>query len=375
MGWAGPGRWIRVLPKPGEFSPLYYGARCDGSADDAPAINAAITEVRQQTGPGDMSALTGIVRLPAKRCMLSQTINATRLRSASVTIEGTGGALICGVPNKPCIDAFDSARLSLRDITLYGEKQAMPSIGLELGRPTHTGSAAGMYLDHVSISGFFSFTAFYNLSAETQLAVKLNASNNASSGFGAVYDGLNHWKAHSDFVQISMPIDHPDSFNDNTCLNCRITSSGDQGVPVWIGGTSALTFENSYISNFRPGVGAVLFGSNTNLNFDAHFEAGSLTDVFRLAGQRHMVIYGFAYHEHDFFGQHAMFSLDQNTETATLENVNVDIGRIHGKGTWFDNPANYTMSGRVTGIASTGWTDPTGGFSGTSCFANTCVTR
>jgi hypothetical protein len=70
-----------------------------------------------------------------------------------------------------------------------------------------------------------------------------------------------------------------------------------------------------------------------------------------------------------------MFSLDQNTETATLENVNVDIGRIHGKGTWFDNPANYTMSGRVTGIASTGWTDPTGGFSGTSCFANTCVTR
>ena len=36
-----------------------------------------------------------------------------------------------------------------------------------------------MYLDHVTISGYFSLAAFYNFAAETQLATKLNASNYA----------------------------------------------------------------------------------------------------------------------------------------------------------------------------------------------------
>ncbi len=251
----------------------------------------------------------------------------------------------------------------------------MPSIGLQLGRPSPNGSAAGMYLDHVSISGYFRFAAFYNLNAETQLDVKLNASNAAKGGFGAVYDGVNHWNAQSAFVTITSPVDRMESFNDNTCLNCRITSSGDGGVPMWIAGTAELTFENSYVSNFNRGPGAILFGQNTNPHFDAHFEANRLTSVFVLSGAKHVVLYGLHYWEHDFFGSVSMFGLDKGTETAKLQNVDINIGRFHfpKRSAWFDNPANYTLSGRVSGITPFGWVTPGGGFSGTACFADLCT--
>ena len=59
-----------------------------------------------------------------------------------------------------------------------------------------------------------------------------------------------------------------------------------------MGETAELTFVNSYISNFDKGVGAVLYGSNKNLNFDVHFEAGGLTSVFLITGNSHPRIDG-----------------------------------------------------------------------------------
>jgi hypothetical protein len=329
-GSTAPGRWVRVLPEPGVLSPLYFGARCDGAGDDAIGINRALAALRRQSAPGGSGPQpTGLVRLPARQCVAKTTINSTHLISWSLMIEGTGGSILCQTEGQPCVDAMDSSRLSFRDLTLYGDQQHMPSIGLQLGRPSPHGSAAGMFLDHVLITGFFSFTAYYNLNAETQLDVKLNASNLAPDGYGAVYDGINHWNAKSAFIPITSPVDTMQSFGDNTCLNCRITSSGAGGTPVWIAGTAELTFENSYISNFNKGVGAVLYGWNTNLNFDAHFEAADLTSVFLLAGSGHPILYGLRYREHDFFGQVSMFALAKEARVATLENVEIDIGRIH----------------------------------------------
>jgi hypothetical protein len=367
------GRWVRDLADPGVISPLYFGARCDGTDDDAPAINKAAAFIRKQYAHGDLARLTGILRLPSRECLLKTTVNATGLHSAGVMIEGTGGSLICRAQGQPCIDAMDSGKLGMRDVTIYGDPHAMPSIGLQLGRPSPKGSAAGMYLDHVTISGFFSFTAFYNLNAETQLDLKLNASNQAKGGYGAVYDGLNHWHATSAFVNITSPVDTPQSFNDNSCINCRITSIGEGGVPLWAGGTDELTFENSYISNFSAGVGAVLYNWDVNLNFDAHFEAQRLTHVFLLAGKRNYRLYGLVYREHDFFATRSMFGLDTGVRSASLENVDINIGRIHGDGTWFDDPRRYTVSGRVAGVYHDGWVTPGGGFSGLACFGATCT--
>jgi hypothetical protein len=369
------GRWYRILVTPGVVSPLYFGARCDGSTDDAFAINKALAVLRRPASRGDAGIFTGVLQLPARQCVIKTTIDATGLASVSVMIEGTGGSLLCEAPGVPCVDAMDSARLAFRDVTIYGDPRNLPQIGLQLGRPFPHGTAAGMYLDHVSISGNFSFAAFYNLNAETQLDIKLNASNGAPGGYGAVYDGINHFHAHSAFVTITSPVDTMESFNDNTCLNCRITSSGTGGTPLWMGGTAELTFENCYISNFNKGFGAVLYGLNTNPNFDAHFEA-DLTSVFLLAGSRHPTIYGLKYREHDYFGGISMFALDSKTDSATLQNVEIDVGRFHhhDRGSWFDNPVKYTMSGRVTGITDQGWVIPGGGFSGEACFANRCVT-
>jgi hypothetical protein len=367
------GRWMRVLAEPGVLLPAYFGAQCNGRGDDAPAINKALSKLRQSTSVGDMEGQTGVLRLGARQCTVMTTIDATKLASAAVMIEGTGGSLLCKTTGEPCIDAMDSARLAFRDLSLYGDKNSMPRIGLQLGRPTPHASAAGMYLDHVSISGFFSFTAFYNLNAETQLDLKLNASNAAVGGFGAVYDGINHWNARSAFVAVTSPHETMQSFNDNTCVDCRLTSSGAGGTPVWIAGTAELTFDNCYISNFNTGIGAVLYGVNTNPSFDAHFEA-NLTSVFLLTGSSHPTIYGLRYREHDFFGGASLFALGPDAMSANLQNVDINIGRFHHRdhGTWFDNPAKYTMTGRVSGVTDQGWVLPGGGFFGEYCFANRC---
>jgi hypothetical protein len=371
----GPGSWVRVPEEPGVISPLYYGALCDGRTDDTAAINRAIAFVRAQGAHGDMARQTGILRFPAAACLIKGSINATGLTSTGVMLEGTGGTIICEAAGKPCLDAMNSGRLGMRDITIYGEPTAMPRTGLQVGRPFPRGSAAGMYLDHVTISGFFSFAAFFNLSAETQLAEKLNASNQADGGYGAVYDGLNHWRVGSEFTEISFPYEQSQSFNDNSCINCRITVTGRNAVPLWAAGTAELTFQNSYISNFGTGPGAVLYAWNTNLNFDVHFEAAGLTNVFVLTGKRHYRLYGLIYREHDFFGTQSLFGLGDDVESASLEDIDVNIGRIHSHGTWFDDPAKYTVSGRVAGVYADGWATPGGGFSGTACFGTKCFTQ
>lgn len=360
----------------GSISPLDYGARCDGSTDDAIGINKALDQIRSQHAAGDATPLVGHLVLPARQCTIRTTINATGLASSSVVIQGTGGVLLCSTAGAPCIDATNSGRLGLRDLTVYGTKDRMPSIGLQVGRPRPNGSAAGMYIDHPSLTGYFSFTAFYNLSAETQLVIKMNASNQADGGYGAVYDGTDHWRAKSAFVPMAMPIDTQGSFNDNTCENCRITSSGTGGVPLWISGTAELTFENSYISNFNTGPGAILYANNINPDFDAHFEASNLTSLIVLAGSPHVILHGLKLREHDAFARQSIFALAPEVRVAELQNVDIDMGRSHYRGEkWFDDPQRYTMSGRVSAISADGWAEPGGGFSGSECFGTKCTVR
>ena len=358
-------------------SPLFYGAHCNGRDDDAPAINKAVSEIRRQRATGDLETMRGVLRLPALQCTIKTAVNLTGLRSASVLIDGAGGLLICRVSGKVCVDAMDSSRLTIRDLSLYGAQSDLPRIGLQLGRPSHYGGAPGMYLDHVTISGFFSLTAFYNLNAETQVDLKLNASNDAPNGYGAIYDGLNHFAAESDFMAVTSPLDREQSFNDNSCVNCRITTNGAGGIPLWIGDTSELTFANCYVSNFKVGPGAILYGTNTNLNFDAHFEATGLTHVFVLSGESHPVLYGLRFREHDTFATQSIFALSPTVQSAKLENVEVDIGRFYGttKALWFDDPQKYEVSGRVTAMSSQGWNPANSGFSGITCFGISCQAR
>lgn len=355
-------------------SPLSYGSLCNGTGDDAVGINAALAFLRAQAGSS--TPLMGVLQLPAGQCTLLTTINATQLASSSVLIQGSGGSLLCETNGQPCIDAISSSQLTFRDITISSLATKMPSIGLQVGRATQAGTAADMRIDHLTIIGYFTLACFYNLNAETQLVTKLNVQNRATNGYGAIYDGYNHFNATSAFISITEPVETQEPFFDNTCVSCRVTSSGAGSIPLWVGGTSGLNFVNSYVSQFNTGVAAVLYHTDTNLHFDAHVEATGLTSVFLLTGSSNPVFAGLFYQEHDFFGTVSMFALDHGVTAATLVNANLNIGSVHpATATWFDNPANYTVSGRVAGAKSVGWVAPGGGFSGTMCFQKTCTTQ
>lgn len=147
-------------------------------------------------------------------------------------------------------------------------------------------------------------------------------------------------------------------------------------IPLWAGGISGLNFVNSYVSQFNTGVAVVLYKTDTNLCFDAHVEATCLTSVFLLTGVVTPVLTGLFCKEHDLFGTVSMFALDQGVTAATLGNARLNIGSVHpASAVWFDNPAAYTVSGRVAGAKSTGWVTPGGGFSGTMCLQKTCTTQ
>ena len=131
-GNSGPGRWLRAPREPGVVSPLYFGARCDGSGDDGAAINKALNyirghDTRGDPHGGDLGKSNGILKLPAAQCVLKTSMNTANLGSVTIMIQGTGGSLLCQTVGQPCIDAMGSPRLGFRDITIYGDSKKRSS--------------------------------------------------------------------------------------------------------------------------------------------------------------------------------------------------------------------------------------------------------
>jgi len=333
-----------------------FGAKGDGITDDAAAINAAINYLR--TGRTVGGEIAGHLVFPQGRYVVNSTINLTRIRSRYVEIDGGGAVLLGKAAGKPVVDALGTRYLRIRDLSIEGDATQVPSIGIQIGRTdtTERDSSDNITLDAVFVSGFFSFTALYNLNAETSMFNRIDLWNSYSGpgSYSLVQDGLNHWKAHSEFVIEKAPIDTPQSFNENLFINADIRHFGG-GTPIWMAQTARHQFVNSYAANTKGTNAVVLYSEhnsdqNLMLVLDMHVETSSVTDAVLLTGPNAApVLNGLQLRDQYSFATRSLLKADAGITSVSLPAARFEIGGFSSPSVRvFAQPALWSGSADVT---------------------------
>jgi hypothetical protein len=333
-----------------------FGAKGDGITDDAAAINAAIGYLRIARTIG--GEIAGRLVFPQGRYVVNSTINLTSIRSRYTEIDGGGAVLIGKTPGKPVVDALGTRYLRIRDLSIEGDATRVPTIGIQIGRTDTTArdSSDNITLDAVFVTGSFSFAALYNLNAETSMFARIDLWNNyiSADSYALVQDGMNHWKAHSDFVTEKAPIDTPQSFNENLFLNADIRHFGG-GTPIWMAQTSRHQFINSYAANTK-GQHAVILYSVTNtdqnlmLDLDLHVETSSIVDSVFLTGPNTTpILTGLQLRDHYSFASNSLLKADVGILSVSMPAARFEIGGFYSPSARvFAQPALWSGSADVT---------------------------
>lgn len=361
---------------------LSYGAKCNGTTDDATAINNAIAYLRTII-PGSGNAAVKL-RFPSNAsCLIkSSPINLTGLSTISFQVDGNGSTLLCDVAGAACLDALGSRWLNIDNMTVIGGTVNTPSIGLQIGRVTASGSADDHTFSRLTFAGNYSFAAVYNRAAETTLWDHLLIfNNNTSAGsYGLVMDGANKWGITSSFISSSIPVGTAMSFNENTFITPSIVNSGTSATnaPIWMEQASRHRYIGGYAASFSPN--AIVLddsvGAINQLYADIHVETTSLTNALFVTGTSPTAqLPGLTYKDQDSFASTALVLVD-NTSSVTsvqMEDAHIEVtGFQNGTPVAFSPAADFTVSGNVYVPSTASWTAP-GVFSGALCEGNSCT--
>jgi hypothetical protein len=363
-----------------------YGARCDGTTDDAPAINAALDKIRTEISTGHFPVgRVGRFTLPRGTCLIKTTVNMTGLYGSGFVADLWGSLLKCRTNGTPCIDATGLGQASILGLNIWADGTTPPNIGLSIGRITNDGVGADhLYLDHPTITGTFTLAPFFNNQSETTTVSAGWFTNFASNAYGAIFDGSNHFNIQSAFTGKTYPADTYFSNNENTCLGCQIGTYGANSVPMWIGGTARYRFSNTYVFYFyntaggapKPAVQIYSTPSIANdfLDLDIHIEGKqNLTSAIQFIGTNpNPVIHGLSVRDNFPMQNGPFFALGSGVTSVTIQDADIRLG-VLGGGTpsWWDTPSAYTVAGRIYSQDGT-YVSPAS-HTGTVCSGTGCV--
>jgi len=374
-------------PSHGPVDVIAYGAACDHVTDDAPAINRALDAARS-IGYGDWSTQPVEISFPGNgKCLIKATLNFTGFKYVGVHVRG--GYLLCQTRGAPCIDALGSRQLRFDGLTLVGDRTLEPTIGIQIGIVNRSEGADGHLFEEVAVTGYFSIAAYYNFASEVTQWVRPYILNlDAGNSYAVILDGYDHWNIASPFVAQTAGRDLARSFNDNLFVGGYIQSNGMVGT-MWIAGTGRLRFDQTYSSN-DAAHNVVLwfkdndyFDNNNSAIFDVHFETPNVTDTFLLTGPATApLIRGFRYAtEQAFQASNSVFAIDPaaSIRSVSVSDLDIGIGMVapndkNSAPRLFDDPAKWSVSGRVSLPAPNFWTEPAS-FSGLLCTGMRCMFR
>ena len=374
---------------------MVKGAVCDGVTDDSAAINAALTALGTSGSNTGFYKVGNLGRLvfpnTGKGCVIKHPVLATtgnsgqNLYGAGFVFDMSGAALLCQVgPGLPCLDASGTGRATLLNVSVVGSCVAgqTPDYGLTIGRVANNGVGAdNLHIVEPTIGGCFNIAPYLNNQSETTLVEMAEFSNFNPHAWAAIWDGENHWNFKTTAPGGPFPKDTPVSFNENTCIQCIVETSGVGSVPIWIGGTARHKFVNmiadsSPQSASSPGPLVVLYSgngmSNPLLELDTHFEddaaVGALNGYILFAGSANIVQNGLQVRDNYTEQSGPLFERDTQgqygpaVQTVAIDNANLSIVyQSQGSAKWFDNPAAFTLQGHVA--ADNTWVPP-GTFAG-----------
>ncbi len=346
-----------------------FGAPGSAGVDSAPGINAALAYVRS-LGP------TANVRVvfPADVYTLHQTINATGLQSPGIIIEGCGSTLVGAFGGGIVFDFFDTGWLKLRDITIAWDGVHSPTIGLAGGvagmRP-----ADGHAIENVFVEGNFSLACAYFMGTENSALRSLRCWNgDAGAGsYALVLDGVNHFGVSSMYAPQMRAADSAVGFSD-MLFDQVDARKPNGGHAIWIGGVARHAWHASHVECDTPTQAVVLWASTggtaqaiTDLTLDLHQDSAAATDVFLVDGPSATpVIQGLSYRDHRPQAGSSIFRTAPQITSVLAQNLVVDIAQPAQAPVLFENPALWTVSGRLASPSSAELVNVAAGqFSGT----------
>jgi hypothetical protein len=342
-----------TLPNGGTVDVRQFGAKGDGVTNDAPAINRAIQFLREhQMRVGQFNFVPRLV-FPTGVYAVEDSINLTQIRALNAVIAGEGAVILGRCRDKPVIDALGSRWLTIRDLTVVGDADATPKLGLQIGRLIDRLVADNHCLTNVKLVGHYALACLLNNAAETVGFDHLFCWNDRADpeSYCLIQDGLSHFGALSAFVsgQRSEP-EHDSSFNENEFINCDFRHSGG-GIPIWLGDTSRHRFYRCYAAGTGDSAFVIYCGRNshTMLDVDCHCETDRLKAVFRVAGQStKVVIHGLSYKDHGIFATQSIFARDSSVKHVALQYVQIEVGHLFDQACrLLDDPAGWALTGQI----------------------------
>jgi hypothetical protein len=162
-----------------------HGAKGDGTTDDTAAIQAAIGAAKT-SGKRFVFIPPGIYRVTSisLRGVEGFTFGGSGAGSDRPNGHVTMLRSIGASAGKPMLDLTGSNSVSLRDLHVWGESAAKPSVGVVMSRPPPAGTAnsGGHLFTNVMVSGFFTEAAVVSLSSEVNKYIDCTFQNAEPGG-------------------------------------------------------------------------------------------------------------------------------------------------------------------------------------------------
>lgn len=356
-----------------------FGARADGVSNDAPAFNAAIEYIRTQQARVGPYPVTHKLLIPCGVYAIGESVDMTRLQGINAVIDGDGSVILGRCRGEPVIDALGSRWLTMRDLTIVGDKEFPPKLGLQIGRLKSGVVADDHRFENVKIVGNYSLTCLLNSAAETSGFDHVLLWNDFPdpASYCLIQDGLDHFGTVSKFVPGQVVTNEKDqSFNENEFINCDFRHGGG-GIPVWLGDTGRHRFIRCYAAATGEAAFVLYCGGNshTMLDIDCHCETEKLKSVFLVAGtRRDPTLRGFKYKDHACFASLTVFRREPQVQTVTLADADIEIAHFSVRGCRvFDDPHAWTVTGRYSSADGAEW-NGAGAFTGMLLIGREVVT-
>jgi hypothetical protein len=187
--------------------------------------------------------------------VVASTIDLTGVHFMNLVIDGQGAVIVGRCPGQPIIDALGSRFITMRDLTIVGDKEAPPKLGMQIGRLKDGRVADDHYFVNVKFMGHFTLSCLLNNASEPCGFDHVYFWNGLSDtdSFCLIQDGLSYFDATSQFAKPArIATIRDNSFNENEFINCTFQHGGG-GTPVWLGDTSRHRFYRCFAAGDGQG--------------------------------------------------------------------------------------------------------------------------
>lgn len=347
----------------GRLSAAYFGVRMENTADDQTEAFAKMTGWLRN----EADTTGRLIELGPYDFNVEGGLDLTNIRCAHGKgfwmIDGRGARVIGRTAGlNAVLDATRSLGGRLSNIAIIGDAENLPRNGLQLARATDGESADFIVLDNVKCDGAFSLAAFYNFASERFAARACLFRNalDAENSYAVVVDGRNKFGALSDFLDVTVPENTPQSCLSHLFVQCSFMRPGSGSTnpldAIYATRASRVRMVNCYGVGTSGGA-VIVFGADNSdiqdIDLDLHVESASLGNAFRFESadgvSNSLTVDNFSWKDNRPYSSDAYLRNEMSGDV-TLRGAKIDLGGQHspapGNGVFYPK-GKFRMRGEL----------------------------